>query len=68
MAYQRDISREATETGVAFLRDKGMEVYEPSAEELDAFKTATKPAYDAWAAKVGEDIVKAFEDTIAATD
>jgi TRAP-type C4-dicarboxylate transport system substrate-binding protein len=68
MAYQRDISREATETGVAFLREKGMEVYEPSADELDAFKAATKPAYDAWAAKVGEDIVNAFEETIAATD
>ena len=68
MAYQRDISREATETGVAFLQEKGMEVYEPSAEELQAFKEATEPAYDEWAGKVGEDIVKAFEDTIAATD
>ncbi|GGO50970.1 tripartite ATP-independent transporter solute receptor, DctP family [Roseovarius pacificus] len=68
MTYQREISREATESGIAFLEEKGMEVYQPSAEELAAFKTATKPAYDEWAAKVGDEIVKAFEDAIAATN
>ena len=45
-----------------------MEVYQPSAEELGAFKAATKPAYDEWAAKVGDEIVKAFEDAVAATN
>ncbi|WP_288942357.1 DctP family TRAP transporter solute-binding subunit [uncultured Roseovarius sp.] len=68
MTYQREISREATDSGIAFLEEKGMEVYQPSAEELGAFKTATKPAYDEWAAKVGDEIVKAFEDTVAATN
>ena len=64
MSYQREISREATASGIAFLRDKGMEVYEPSAEELAAFKAATQPAFDEWAAKVGTDLVASFEAAI----
>ncbi|MFG6621406.1 DctP family TRAP transporter solute-binding subunit [Sulfitobacter sp. 1A05707] len=67
MEYQRKITREGTAEGVAFLRDKGMEVYEPSEEELAAFREATKPAFDTWAAKVGTDIVGSFQDAIAAT-
>lgn len=67
MAYQREITRKGTAEGVAFLRDKGMEVYEPSEEELAAFREATKPAFDTWAAKVGTDIVSSFQDAIAAT-
>ncbi|MEP1591341.1 DctP family TRAP transporter solute-binding subunit [Sulfitobacter sp.] len=67
MEYQREITREGTAKGVAFLRDKGMEVYEPSEEELSAFREATKPAFDTWAAKVGTDIVGSFQDAIAAT-
>ncbi|MFD2174031.1 DctP family TRAP transporter solute-binding subunit [Rhodobacter lacus] len=65
MAYQREISREATASGVAFLREKGIDVYEPSAEELAAFKAATQPAFDKWAQKVGPDLVSAFEAAIA---
>ncbi|MAC78497.1 MAG: C4-dicarboxylate ABC transporter [Rhodobacteraceae bacterium] len=68
MDYQRQISREATASGIAFLRDKGMEVYEPSAEELEAFKAATQPAFDEWAAKVGPDLVQSFQDTIHGAD
>ncbi|MFP1645123.1 DctP family TRAP transporter solute-binding subunit [Pontitalea aquivivens] len=68
MSYQRDISREATASGIDFLREKGMEVYEPTAEELAAFKTATQSAFDTWAAKVGPEIVGAFQDAIAAAN
>ena len=67
MEYQREITRKSTEDGVAFLRDKGMEVYEPSEDELAAFRTATQPAFDTWADKVGTDIVGRFQDVIAAT-
>lgn len=67
MEYQREITREGTAEGIAFLRDKGMDVYEPSDEELTAFREATKPAFDTWAAKVGTDIVGSFQDAIAAT-
>lgn len=68
MAYQREITREDTASGLDFLREKGMEIYEPTAEELDAFRTATKPAFDEWAGKVGEDIVNAFQEAIANAD
>jgi tripartite ATP-independent transporter DctP family solute receptor len=67
MDYQREITRQSTAEGIAFLREKGMEVYEPTAEELQAFRVATKPAFDTWAAKVGPDLVKTFQDTIAET-
>ncbi|MGY9048580.1 MAG: DctP family TRAP transporter solute-binding subunit, partial [Rhodobacterales bacterium] len=67
MAYQREITRKGTADGVAFLRDKGMEVYEPSEAELQAFREATQPAFDEWAGKVGTDIVGAFRKAIDET-
>ncbi|PTW47742.1 DctP family TRAP transporter solute-binding subunit [Rhodovulum kholense] len=68
MAWQRQISREATASGIAFLREKGMEVYEPTAGELQAFRAATKPAFDKWAGKVGPEIVEAFQSAIVGTN
>ncbi len=68
MDYQREITREGTATGIEFLREKGMEVYEPTDDELAAFRTATQPAFDQWAAKVGPEIVGAFQDAIAAAN
>lgn len=68
MAYQREITREGTAQGIEFLREQGMEVYEPSVEELDAFRTATQPAFDQWAERVGPEIVGAFQDAIAAAN
>jgi TRAP-type transport system periplasmic protein len=68
MAYQRQITREGTASGIEFLREKGMEVYEPTAEELAAFRTATQPAFDQWAARVGDEIVGAFQAAIAASN
>ncbi|MTI18154.1 DctP family TRAP transporter solute-binding subunit [Rhodobacteraceae bacterium RKSG542] len=64
MQYQREISRQATAEGIDFLREKGMEVYEPTAEELQAFRAATKPAFDEWATRVGPEIVSAFQNAI----
>ncbi|MEW5420976.1 DctP family TRAP transporter solute-binding subunit [Amorphus sp. 3PC139-8] len=65
MEYQKEISREATASGIEFLEGKGMEVYQPSAEEIDAFRQATKPAFDTWAQKVGPDLVENFQETIS---
>ncbi|MDE0922743.1 DctP family TRAP transporter solute-binding subunit [Aurantimonas coralicida] len=65
MAYQKKITREDTASGIEFLKEKGMEVYEANAEEIDAFRQATKSAYDTWAAKVGPELVALFEDTVA---
>lgn len=65
MAYQKKLTRESTAKGIAFLREKGMEVYEPTTEELAAFRAATKSAFDTWAAKVGPDLVATFQKAIA---
>ncbi|MCO8143893.1 DctP family TRAP transporter solute-binding subunit [Rhodovulum tesquicola] len=65
MEYQRQITRDGTASGIDFLREKGMEVTELTPEQLDAFRTATQPAFDAWAAKVGPEIVEAFRSAIA---
>lgn len=67
MAYQKEITREDTAKGIDFLREQGMEVYEPAAEELKAFREATQPAFDSWAAKVGTELVTTFQDAIAAS-
>ncbi|MFT0548449.1 DctP family TRAP transporter solute-binding subunit [Allopusillimonas ginsengisoli] len=64
MDYQKKLTRDDTAKGVQFLRDKGMEIYEPNAGELQAFRDATKPAFDTWAQKVGPDLVKSFQDAI----
>ena len=66
MAYQKDITRQATASGIELLKEKGMEIYEPTAEELQAFREATKPAFDKWSEKVGPELVKTFTDTLAA--
>ncbi len=68
MAYQREITREGTAQGIEFLRAQGMEVYEPTDEELAAFREATQPAFDQWAERVGAEIVGAFQEAIAAVD
>jgi TRAP-type C4-dicarboxylate transport system substrate-binding protein len=64
MAYQIEISREDTARGLEFLKEQGMEVHEPTPEEIDAFRQATKPAFDSWAEKIGPDLVKLFQETV----
>lgn len=66
MEYQVQISREDTAEGIDYLREQGMEVYEPSEEELAAFREATQPAFDEWAEQVGTDLVELFQQTIEA--
>lgn len=68
MEYQRQITREGTATGLDFLRERGMEVYEPSEEELAAFREATQPAFDQWAERVGPELVQSFQDAIASAN
>lgn len=68
MDYQKKVTREDTSTGVALLREKGMEVYEPSPEEIAAFKSATQPAFDMWAKKVGPELVSLFTKSIDSAD
>lgn len=68
MDFQKKISREGTAQGIEFLREKGMEVHEPTPEELAAFRDATKPAFDNWAEKVGAELVTTFQEAIAAAN
>lgn len=66
MAFQKALTREETAKGLDTLRAEGMEVYEPTAEELQAFRDATVSAFDIWAAKIGPEIVGLFQDAVAA--
>lgn len=66
MAWQIEISRKATDEGIAFLKEKGMEVYEPTPEEIAAFREATRPSFEKWTAQIGEDIVDLFVSEAAA--
>ncbi|MGY6548934.1 MAG: DctP family TRAP transporter solute-binding subunit [Roseinatronobacter sp.] len=60
MAFQREITRQGTADGIAYLRAQGMTVHESSAEEISAFRAATRPAFDTWAERVGPEIVDVF--------
>ncbi|MEN3793511.1 DctP family TRAP transporter solute-binding subunit [Fulvimarina sp. MAC3] len=64
MEYQKEITRKDTAEGAEFLKEQGMEIYEPTDEEIDAFRQATKPAFDTWAEKVGPELVSLFQETI----
>jgi len=43
-------------------------VYEPTEEELQAFREATQPAFDSWADQVGTDLVSLFQEAIDGRD
>lgn len=64
MEYQIQVSREDTAKGLEFLKEQGMEVYEPTPDEIQAFREATKPAFETWAGKIGPDLVGLFQQTV----
>lgn len=64
MAYQKKITRESTATGLDKLMAEGMEVYEPTDAQLQAFRDATQEPFDKWAAKVGPELVELFQSAI----
>ncbi len=68
MAFQREITRQGTADGIAYLREQGMEVHEASAEEIAAFREATQPAFDQWAERVGMELVETFIAATAESD
>lgn len=65
MVFQKTLTREDTASGLDKLRAEGMEVYEPSSEEIQAFRDATKAPFDLWAKKVGLDLVEVFQKAIS---
>lgn len=64
MEYQVEISREDTASGVKKLEEKGVEVEKLNKDQLGEFREATQPTYDAWAKKVGKEIVSTFENSV----
>jgi tripartite ATP-independent transporter DctP family solute receptor len=67
MTYQKKITREATASGLEFLKEKGMTVTTLSDEQLQAFRDATQKPFNTWAQKVGPDLVALFQSTIKAS-
>lgn len=68
MAYQRNLAREQTSTGVETLKQNGMAITTLDDAQLQAFRDATSDVYDQWAARVGEDLVQTFEQSVGEAD
>ncbi|MDV6317992.1 DctP family TRAP transporter solute-binding subunit [Chromohalobacter sp. HP20-39] len=64
MQYQIELSREKTKSGIDTLKKHGMKITTLSEEQLQAFRDATRPVYESWAKKVGEDLVQSFEEAV----
>tara|TARA_R110001583_G_scaffold149382_3_gene301479 strand:+ start:7328 stop:8359 length:1032 start_codon:yes stop_codon:yes gene_type:complete len=64
MDWQKEDTRLQTARGINFLKENGMEVYNPSKDEIAAFRDATKQSFEKWSARVGEDLVSLFQKTI----
>ena len=47
------------------IKAKGVEIISLTDDERKAFADATRPVYDAWRGRIGEDLVKLAEDSIA---
>ena len=67
LAYLKSINKtpEVTEP-VAFMKSQGMTVTPYTHEQIEAFYNMTKPVRDAWIPKIGEGLVKAAEQDMAA--
>ncbi|WNL41984.1 DctP family TRAP transporter solute-binding subunit [Halomonas sp. PAMB 3264] len=64
MQYQVTVSRDATASGIDTLQQNGMQITTLSEEQLQAFRDVTQPVYERWSSRVGEDLVRSFEDAI----
>ncbi len=57
---QRALARESYEEDIKYLKEYGMEIHEPSEEELAAFKAAVAPVVEEYVAKYDQDIYNAI--------
>jgi TRAP-type transport system periplasmic protein len=62
--YQRKISREQAQVAVQELKDKGMQVNEIAAAELDRMRAKVKPVADKFAAQYDPALVKLFNSEL----
>lgn len=60
--YQVEISRERESEQIEELKEAGMQVYEPTDEELNAFFEKVQPVYDKYTEIWGEDLLKVFQN------
>ena len=63
MTWQKQITREQTEEGLSLVQAEGMELYEPTKAELEAFRIAAQPSFDKWSERVGLELVDLFQST-----
>jgi len=59
--YQREIAREKEAGQIEELQAAGMQFYEPTEEELAAFKEVVQPLYDKYTDIWGADLLEAFQ-------
>ncbi|MBP2228874.1 tripartite ATP-independent transporter DctP family solute receptor [Azospirillum agricola] len=62
--FERKDSREASTQSIAYLKEKGMQINELSAAELDRMRELVKPAFDKYAAEGGADLLKDLQAEI----
>ncbi|CAO3437851.1 TRAP transporter substrate-binding protein [Azospirillum doebereinerae] len=55
--FERKDSREASAKSISYLKEKGMQINELSAAELDRMRELVKPAFDKYAAEGGADLL-----------
>ncbi|MDI6600606.1 MAG: DctP family TRAP transporter solute-binding subunit [Thermoanaerobacteraceae bacterium] len=66
MKWEIDLSRQGLEDGIKLLKDNGMEVTDLTPEQIQPFKDKTKDVYKKYAEQIDPEIVKSFEDAVAA--
>ncbi|MEW9674071.1 DctP family TRAP transporter solute-binding subunit [Ammoniphilus sp. 3BR4] len=59
-AFQIKLAREMEAKQIEELKSKGMEIYEPTAEELAAFKEAVQPIYEQYESVWTKELLDAF--------
>lgn len=59
-AYQVEITREREIEQIEELKDKGMQFYTPTDEEIEAFRETVEPIYEKYESIWGEDLLEAF--------
>ncbi len=63
--FERQDSRAASAQSITALKEKGMQINELSAAELDRMREMVKPAFDKYAADGGADLLKGLQAEIA---
>lgn len=67
MAYQKLLARDGLNEGLDFLeQEKGVTITRLLPEQRGAFRSKTRPVFDAYAEQIGWDLVKTFQEAVQA--